>query len=58
LVCPKISAGFCEVLKTPCEKPYEYKMGIKTCPVLKQGEKKAKRAKKAKKAKAKKKKKK
>ena len=35
MVCPKLSAGVCEILKEPCEKPYEYKMGIKTCSVLK-----------------------
>ncbi len=39
MVCPKLSAGVCEVLKEPCEKPYELKMGMKVCPVLKAKEK-------------------
>jgi hypothetical protein len=36
MVCPKLSAGVCEILKEPCEKSYEYKMGIKACSVLKE----------------------
>ncbi|MEM2175380.1 MAG: hypothetical protein QXI58_07160 [Candidatus Micrarchaeia archaeon] len=35
MVCEKLSAGICEILKEYCEKPYELKMGIKLCPVLK-----------------------
>lgn len=50
MVCPKLTSGFCEVLKAYCEKPYELKMGMKPCPVLKgKTETKVKKEKKGKK---------